>query len=39
MNEVKQADELADRHTPVSDLWGSAAAKARERLCAARDPQ
>jgi len=31
------ADELADRHTPVSDLWGSAAATARERLCEARD--
>lgn len=27
-----RADELANRHTPLEDLWGSAAADAREQL-------
>jgi len=32
------ADELAERHTPLDDLWGRAAVAARDRLLAATSP-
>jgi AraC-like DNA-binding protein len=32
------ADELAGRHTPLGDIWGRAAAEARERLLEAGSP-
>ncbi|MGH9842113.1 MAG: DUF6597 domain-containing transcriptional factor [Blastocatellia bacterium] len=33
------AEELAGRHTPLEDLWGSAAIEARDRLIEAGDPE
>lgn len=33
------ADELAGRHTPLSDLWGRGSETARERLLEAGDPE
>ncbi len=33
------ADKLAERHTPLFDLWGRGAAMARERLLEARNPE
>jgi AraC-like DNA-binding protein len=33
------ADELADRHTPLEDLWGRSAQRARERLLEAGSPE
>src|SRR5262245_52912414 len=32
------ADELAEGHTPLQDLWGAQARRARERLCEASGP-